>query len=134
MSTVVIEPHSQVVADRHAKLAELKRRGIEPYAYRYEVTHSSAAARGLYAAGETDGNAETEVVSVAGRVMSLRPHGKATFIDLSDREGQIQRFIRQNVVGAEAYEMLPLLDPGDWVGARGPVIKTRTGEVSVAVT
>ncbi len=128
------EQRSQVIEDRHAKLEELKRRGIEPYAYRYDVTHSSAAARALHALAEAEGKAETDVVSMAGRVMSLRAHGKATFIDLADRDGRIQLFVRENVVGAEAYGTLQLLDPGDWVGARGPLMKTRTGEVSVAVS
>ena len=134
VATAVQEQRSQVIEDRLAKLAELKRRGIEPYAYRYGVTHSSTAARDLFNQAEAQGKTETEPVSVAGRVLSLRPHGKATFIDLSDRDGRIQLFVRQNVVGAEAYELLSLLDPGDWVGAQGPVLKTRTGEVSVSAT
>lgn len=128
------ESRSQAQEDRYAKLSELRRRGIEPYAYRYDVTHSTAAARAHFTQAESAGQAETEVVRVAGRILSVRAHGKATFADLADREGRIQLFIRQNVVGPDAYELLPLLDPGDWVGVSGPVVKTRTGEISIAVT
>jgi lysyl-tRNA synthetase, class II len=131
-ASTVTEQRSQVIADRYAKLEELKRRGIEPFAYGYRVTHASDAARALLAAAEAKGTAETETVSVAGRIMSMRPHGKVTFLDLADREGRIQLLFRQNVVGAEPYSLLELLDPGDWLGATGPVIRTKTGEVSVS--
>ncbi|MGH7461769.1 MAG: OB-fold nucleic acid binding domain-containing protein, partial [Longimicrobiales bacterium] len=131
---VMEERRSQAQEDRFNKLSELRRRGIEPYGYGYDVTHSSAEARALLAQAEAEGLKATQAVRVAGRIMSLRAHGKATFADLSDREGQIQLFIRQNLVGDAAYQLVPLLDPGDWIGAEGTVMKTRTGEVSVQVT
>ncbi|MGH7471473.1 MAG: lysine--tRNA ligase, partial [Longimicrobiales bacterium] len=124
---------SQVRQDRLAKLDELKRRGVEPFGYSYHVTHSSTQARALFEKAEAAGQSSTEVVRVAGRLLSLRPHGKATFADLGDREGRIQLFMRANVVGAGAYDLLPLLDPGDWIGAAGGLVKTRTGEISIEV-
>jgi lysyl-tRNA synthetase class 2 len=130
---VTAERRKQVVEDRYAKLEELRRRGIEPYAYRFDVTHTTVQARALFAEAVKNGQTETSVIRLAGRLLSLRSHGKATFADLSDREGRIQLFIRQNVVGEATYELLPLLDPGDWVGVEGVVMQTRTGEVSVQV-
>ena len=123
---------SQVMEDRLKKLEALRERGIEPYAYRYDVTHSSIIARELFEQVEAEAATETEPVRMGGRIMSIRTHGKITFIDLADREGRIQLFIRQNEV--PNYDLIPLMDPGDWLGAEGPLFRTRAGEVSVRVT
>ena len=132
VTSVVDERRSQVLEDRLAKLDELRRRGIEPYAYRYEVTHSSAVARADFEIAEAAGTTETDPVRVAGRILSKRRQGKISFIDLSDREGRIQLFLRQNDLG-EQYELVELLDPGDWIGVAGPVFRTKAGEISVRV-
>jgi lysyl-tRNA synthetase, class II len=129
----MIERRSQVLEDRYAKLNELRRRGVEPYSYRFDVTHSSTQARALFEEAAAAGRTETSPIRMAGRLLSLRSHGKATFADLSDGEDGIQLFIRQNMVGDTTYALLPLLDPGDWVGVEGAVMQTRTGEVSVQV-
>ena len=126
------ERRSQAIEDRHEKLEELRRRGVEPFGYRYDVTHATAAARRLFEEGEARGEAEAGPVRVAGRILSVRTHGKITFIDLADREGRIQLFLRQNDV--PEYDLIPLFDPGDWIGAEGPVFRTRASEVSVRVT
>jgi len=126
------ERRSQAIEDRHEKLEELRRRGVEPFGYRYDVTHATAAARRLFEEGEARGETESGPVRVAGRILSVRTHGKITFIDLADREGRIQLFLRQNDV--PEYDLIPLFDPGDWIGAEGPVFRTRAGEVSVRVT
>ncbi len=129
------ERRSQVVEARHEKLEELRRRGIEPFAYSYDVTHSAADARGAFEAEEGAGNLSEDgygsKVRLAGRLITLRSHGKSTFIDLADRSGRIQIYIRKNVVGDEAYELLGLLDPGDWIGVEGDLFRTRMGEVTV---
>ena len=122
---------SQVIEDRLTKLAALRARGVEPYAYRYDVTHSSRGARASFEQVEAKGGTETDAVRVAGRIMSIRTHGKVSFLDVTDREGRIQLFLRQNAVAN--YDLIPLLDPGDWLGAEGPLFRTRSGEVSVQV-
>ena len=131
--SVTREPaqRSQVLEDRLAKLEELRRRGVEPYAYRYDVTHSAQDARQLFEKAEQGGAAESAPVSVAGRIISVRTHGKISFIDLADREGRIQLFFRQNDLSN--YDLIELFDPGDWIGAAGPVFRTRAGEISVRV-
>ncbi len=131
------EGRSQVERDRREKLEELRRSGTEPYAYRYARTHEAAEAVRAFDAAEADGRLDENVlgpdVAVGGRLVSLRGHGKATFADVEDRSGRIQLFFRQNVVGEEAYARLRLLHIGDWVGARGPTMRTRSGEASVRV-
>jgi lysyl-tRNA synthetase, class II len=128
---------SRVERDRAETLDELRRRGVEPYAYRYSVTHRAEAAVSEFeaaeAAGELTGEGLGPVVSLGGRLASLRSHGKATFADLEDGSGRMQLFFRQNVLGEERYELLRLLHIGDWVGVEGPVMRTRAGEVSVRV-
>ena len=74
--------------------------------------------------------AKTSLVSVAGRIASLRGMGKVTFFDLTDGSGKIQAMLRSNILGDE-YELVKELDLGDLVGVEGPIIKTRTGEITV---
>jgi lysyl-tRNA synthetase, class II len=119
----------RVERDRLAKLEAIRARGIEPYAYSFDRTHSAAEALRLLPADQEEG----EVVRVAGRMLSKRDMGKSTFSHLDDRSGRIQLYFRVNVLGQEVYSLLDLLDPGDWIGVVGPVFRTRTGEVTVRV-
>jgi len=111
---------------RRDKLAELRSRGVEPFAYRFARTHTAADA---LAALPPEG--EGPAVAVAGRLVALRAHGKTTFAHLADATGRIQLYFRLDDLGVEAYELLPLLDLGDHVGVEGTVFRTRTGEVTV---
>jgi lysyl-tRNA synthetase class 2 len=126
----------RVVADRVAKLARLRERGVEPYAYSFDPTHHTAAALALFEEHESVHGADQELaehVRVAGRIVSKRVMGKSTFAHLADRTGKIQLYFRVNDL-AEAYEVLDLVDLGDWVGAEGTLFRTRTGEVSLKVS
>ncbi|MBW3570858.1 MAG: lysine--tRNA ligase [Gemmatimonadetes bacterium] len=126
----------RVVADRVAKLARLRERGLEPYAYSFDPTHHAAAALALFDGHEARHGAEQELaerVRVAGRIVSKRVMGKSTFAHLADRTGKIQLYFRVNDL-ADAYEVLDLIDLGDWVGAEGTLFRTRTGEVSLRVS
>jgi len=129
------ERKSHVIATRYEKLEALQRRGIEPFAYSYDVTHSTAAAREAFEVAEQAGtlgeDGEGPQVRVAGRLTALRGHGKATFADLADRSGKIQVYFRQNDLGEDAYSILDLLDPSDWIGVEGTLFRTRMGEVTV---
>jgi lysyl-tRNA synthetase, class II len=135
----VEERRAQVVEDRLAKLQELKRRGIEPYGYRYAVTHHTDQARALFEGSEQQGEAEAGRtgeeglrVSLGGRLVSMRSHGKTVFADLTDREGRLQLYFRANDLG-ESFGVLELLDPGDWIGATGTLMRTRAGEITLQV-
>ena len=100
-----------------------------PYAYRWDRDHTAAE---VIARFET--LAETRaVVSLAGRLMSRREHGKTQFGHLQDSSGRIQLYLRRDTLGDEAFDRLALFDIGDIVGVKGEVFKTRTGEMTVHV-
>lgn len=128
---------SRVEQDRRDTIRELRSRGIEPYAYRYEVTHHAQEAVALFEAAENEGEVDDDglgpAVRLGGRIASLRSHGKVTFADLEDRSGRVQLFFRQNVMGEDAYGLLELLHVGDWIGAAGRMMRTRMGEPSAQV-
>ncbi len=120
------QPVSELVAIRRDKLAELRQGGADPFAVTtYGVTHHSAQILQDFE------NLEDSEVRIAGRLMSKRGMGKVLFCDLSDRDGKIQLFIKQDVVGEADYSVIKKYDIGDIVGAEGTVFKTKTGEVSV---
>jgi lysyl-tRNA synthetase, class II len=112
---------------RREKLETLSRRGIQPYAYRYDVTHRSKRVRDDVAALEASG----EVVRVAGRLMTKRGHGKASFASIKDADGLLQIYLREDLLGPDAYADATALDLGDWIGVEGQVFRTKTGETTV---
>ncbi|MBE3589707.1 MAG: lysine--tRNA ligase [Firmicutes bacterium] len=117
---------SDVTRARREKLAALRALGVDPFGSRYET---SAHAEDVH---ERFAELEGCEVSVAGRLMALRVHGRAAFADLQDRTGRVQLYMRADATGG--FEtLLPLLDLGDIVGARGTVMRTRRGEDSVEV-
>ena len=119
----------ELMRQRAAKLAAWRAIGVEPYAYRYDVTHHAAD---LLARGERVTTEPGERVRVAGRVMTLRGHGKAGFAHLLDATGRIQLYFKADHLG-EQYRRYELLDVGDWIGVEGPLFRTKTGEITVRV-
>jgi len=118
---------SFVEVARREKLQELVRRGVAPYAYRFERTATARAAL----EGFRDGDARAH--RLGGRLVALRPHGKTTFAHLEDHSGRIQLYFKLDALGVEPYEVVKLLDLGDVVGVEGPLFKTKTGEVTLRV-
>jgi lysyl-tRNA synthetase class 2 len=114
-------------ADRRAKLEELRARGIAPYAHKYE---DAAPIGGVVAGFDEEHPGEARI---AGRIMAVRRHGKAMFADLKDHSGRMQAYFKRDVLGEESFDLLRLVDLGDFLGVRGPVGKTRTGEVTIFV-
>jgi len=111
---------------RLEKLQELKQKGQDPFGYHsYQRTHSSRQLQESFA------ELEGQVVSVAGRLIAMRSHGKSTFADLQDGSGTIQIHARVDVLGEELYEDCCGLDLGDIVGVSGELFATRTGEVTI---
>ncbi|MHB1044173.1 MAG: lysine--tRNA ligase [Eubacteriales bacterium] len=111
---------------RREKLAELRDAGNEPYGGRFERTH---AARDIV---ERFSELEGQAVTIAGRVISKRGMGKASFAHIQDGSGRVQIYVRSNDIGAENYELFGKLDIGDIIGVHGTIFKTRTGEVTVS--
>jgi len=114
---------------RLEKLERLRAKGWDPYPPRAERTHTAAAAVAAYEAG-----GEGLEVVVAGRVRSVRVMGKASFAHIEDESGKIQLLLRVNDLGEETYETFKRdFDLGDFVEAKGTLMRTRTGEVTVQV-
>jgi lysyl-tRNA synthetase, class II len=123
------EERNYVEAARREKRAELEQLGVNAYAYRFERTHTAAAALAAY--DDTMGDDGPEVV-VAGRIAALRSQGKTAFAHIEDVSGRIQLYFRRDQL-ADRYDRLKLLDLDDHVGARGRLFRTRAGEVTVRV-
>jgi lysyl-tRNA synthetase class 2 len=111
-----------------AKRAELLARGIAPYPHAFPRRHHAAEVLAA-AAGLREG--EGERVSVAGRLMAKRVHGKAGFAHLLDETGRLQWYARADSLGAAGFALYRDLALGDWVGVEGPLFRTKTGEVTV---
>ena len=117
---------------RRQKMEELKEMGIEPFGQAYERTHKSGQIRAEYEGCTKEELEEKNVtVKVAGRIMTKRRQGKAGFMHIQDVDGQIQIYVRKDVIGEEAYEVFKKSDLGDIVGIEGKVMKTNHGELSV---
>src|SRR5207247_1460320 len=112
---------------RREKLKELRKRGVEPFGYRFERTSLARSA--------LDGFREDDkaVHRLAGRLVLLRPMGKVTFGHLEDASGRIQLYFKRDFLGDDTYGVLKLLDLGDLVGVEGPLFRTQTGEVTLQV-
>ena len=125
---------NELVRVRLEKLERLRSRGIEPYPYRYDRTHTSRDAISLFESQESRDKADTRTdeVAVAGRMVAFRGMGKATFANLQDGFGRLQVFFRRDTL-PDSYDTLSDLDVGDWLGARGPLFRTRTGEITLEV-
>jgi len=129
--------HTSSIGDqirlREAKAEQLRQRGIDPWGNGTAVPHTTALVRTRH--GTQDAAAleaeHSEAYGVAGRVMAVRTFGKASFVSLRDRDGDLQIYVRKDKVGEAAYDDLKLLDLGDIAFAQGRAMKTRTGELSI---
>jgi lysyl-tRNA synthetase class 2 len=114
--------------DRRKKLDRLRAAGIDPYSRGFKPTHSTVQARALLGDGD-----RTDPVALAGRMMVKRLHGGSAFADLQDGAGRIQLFASREILGEKAFDLFADLDPGDVVGVKGPMFRTRRGEPTVEV-
>ena len=125
---VQVEDLNELMKVRREKLAAIEQAGIEPFGRRYEISHHAQDI--LENFESLQGNS----VKIAGRIMTVRGHGKASFINVADMSGKIQVYLRQDVLGEELYGRFSLLDIGDIIGVEGLVFKTQRGEISVKAT
>jgi len=121
----------EIIRVRKEKLEAFREKGVAPFGHRYEVSHHAEDIRREY--GAIEGEEEAGEVTIAGRLMAIRGHGKASFATLADRSGSIQVYFKLDVLGEEKYSQFKLLDIGDIVGIRGKVFKTRRGELTVKI-
>lgn len=116
--------------ERLKKLKNILRLGVNPYPASVKTTVGGPARINTQQAKKDLG----KKVSVAGRIRSLRPHGKITFVDLEDESGKIQAFFSQGEIPGEKYDFLGNLDLGDFLESTGEVFKTQAGEITVRVS
>ncbi|NLY89915.1 MAG: lysine--tRNA ligase [Firmicutes bacterium] len=121
------------IADRRRKVEELRRAGIDPYGKRFSRTHLAQEIIDEFAAVDDFDAGEEREVKIAGRVISQRTHGKASFAHLLDLSGQIQVYARIDALGDESYQRFTSLDLGDIIGVCGTVFRTRRGEITVEI-
>ena len=118
---------SDQVAVRKGKLARIREIGLDPFRSNWEQSHTSEEALNLLTEEEENG----PEVSVAGRIIAFRLMGKASFLKILDRAGKIQSYVRKDEIGDEEYATFKKLDLGDFIGVRGPLFRTKTGEVTI---
>ena len=126
-----MDESSAFIRERLKKLEDLSRDGIDPYPSTFPVTHHAGDLVSRYGAGDDATLAAAEPVALGGRVLSLRGHGKASFAHIKDQTGKIQIYVRQDAVGESAYGLFQRVDVGDFLGVRGRLFRTKTGELTV---
>ncbi len=132
--TVSIELNDQMKV-RREKMEELREKGISPFGKKFiRTTDSGELHQNFDADSKEDLEAKALTAMIAGRMMTKRGKGKVGFANLQDREGQIQIYVRKDIVGEENYDIFKKSDLGDILGVEGDVIKTDTGEVTVKAT
>src|SRR5881394_2212159 len=118
-----MEDTNSLIEQRKAKLAALRARGIDPVANKFQPTETCAEARANYSEGRE--------LALAGRITAHRDMGKSMFIDVRDQSGRLQVYAQKNVLGDEQFDIFRHLDLGDFIGARGTLFTTKTGEISI---
>jgi lysyl-tRNA synthetase class 2 len=114
-----------LIEQRKAKLAALRAKGIDPFRNKFSPAETCAQARANYAEGRE--------VALAGRITAHRDMGKSMFLDLRDDSGRIQIYAQKNVLGDEQFDIFRHLDLADFIGIRGTMFTTRTGEISARI-
>ncbi len=127
-----MQDENNLIQERLRKLAALKEKGINPYAYRYDKKDDAGSLQEEFKKLKKEETTKNKA-KVAGRIMILRRMGKVTFADLKDASGKIQLYFKQDDIGKDKYKLLKLLDIGDFIGVEGTIFKTRTGELTVNV-
>ncbi len=126
-----MQEEHRLIQDRIRKVEALRAEGVDPYPYRYEVTHRCAALRTQFA--DVSSEPSDKSIAIAGRIMLHRPMGKTLFMTIQDETDRMQLYFRRDHLGDEAFALAKKLASGDIVGARGRMFTTRTGELTVYV-
>jgi len=121
---------NEILRARRDNMNNLRENSVEPFPYNYNKTHNAAE---ILTDFENLSESEDKV-SVAGRIISVRGHGKTSFAHLQDRSGRIQIYLRKDVLGDDNFGQFRMLDIGDIMGVEGTVFRTKMGEITVKVT
>ena len=121
--TGCMDETNSLIEQRKAKLDALRSRGIDPFKNKFVPSENCAEARAHYAEGRE--------VALAGRITAHRDMGKSQFIDIKDQSGRLQVYAQKQALGDEQFEIFKHLDLGDFIGVRGTMFTTKTGEISI---
>jgi lysyl-tRNA synthetase class 2 len=126
-----MEEESSLIKIRKDKLNEIRGElQINPFPYKYDVTNYSAEIINTF----DEYSSSEKAVSAAGRIMTIREMGKASFCNIQDRDGRIQLYVALNNIGEKSYKLFKKLDIGDIIGVKGTVKKTKMGEITIFIT
>jgi lysyl-tRNA synthetase, class II len=128
-----VDETTPFIRERLSKLEDLTKDGIDPYPSTFPVTHRAGNLKARYDDSNDAALAAAEGVTLGGRVLSLRGHGKASFAHIQDGTGKIQIYVRLDAVGEAAYRLFKRVDVGDFLGVAGRLFRTKTGELTVQV-
>jgi lysyl-tRNA synthetase class 2 len=129
-----MEESSELIQQRIRNLEELREDGVNPFPNNFRVTHTSQAIHQAFDSLSDEALASSgEICSIAGRIMAIRDFGKASFIQIQDRTGRIQAYLRKDIVGDPAFKLFKKFDIGDIIGAKGKVFRTKTRELTLQV-
>ncbi len=127
-----MEELNDILLQRRAKVDEFREQGINPFANDFIVSHDAAQVKEAHAEHDAAALESCEQdYAVAGRIMARRDFGKAAFIQIQDRTGRLQVFVRQDEIGDETFQHFRKLDIGDIVGVTGRMFRTKTNELSL---
>jgi lysyl-tRNA synthetase class 2 len=121
-----MDESNSLIEQRKAKLAALRAKGMDPFRSAFKPTDKCADVRANYV--------EAKEVAVAGRVTAHRDMGKSMFIDVRDQTGRLQVYAQKNVLGDDQFNIFRHLDLGDFIGTRGTLFTTKTGEISIKLS
>ncbi len=127
----------ELIADRERKVNVLRQAGQNPYANGFSPTHTARDVHAWFAAGNVPGanplgdEPKAARFSIAGRIVALRSFGKAAFAKVRDRSGEIQVWVKQDAVGEKSFDLWRSMERGDFIGAVGPAVITKTGEHTI---
>jgi lysyl-tRNA synthetase class 2 len=117
----------EIIRSRYQKLEKLKEKGIKPFGERYQIDSTTKEIK------ENFKEEEKRKVKIAGRILSIREHGKACFAHIKDRKGEIQVYAKYDKLGEEKFSLFTMLDIGDFIGVYGEVFRTRKGEITILI-
>ena len=130
---ITLEEISELLLQRRRKVDALWEQGINPYPNDFKPSHTSADVFAAY--GDIlEIPQDPEEFVVAGRIMARRSFGKAAFIQVQDRKGRLQLYIKKDTIGEDGFAFFETFDIGDIIGVHGFPFRTKTGELSLHVT
>ena len=125
---------SELIQQRIRNLEELRAEGVDPFPNNFPVTHTSQEIHQTFdSLSDETLSSSAETCSIAGRIMAIRDFGKASFIQIQDRNGRIQAYLRKDRVGEQAFKLFKKFDTGDVIGVKGKVFRTKTRELTLQV-